>query len=232
MASPIPRPAATAVRTASPTRPTTAPSISNTVTVSLTVGAPTNTGLQLTTSSYVTFGDPAKLDLAQFTIETWFKRTGVGTSNTTGTGGITIVPLVTHGAPQSEGSNVDANWILGINTTGNVIAADFEGIDDPPTTGQNFPISGTTAITNDVWHHAAATFDGTTWSVYLDGVLEASATPGFHPRSDSIQPVALGTMIKSNGTTTHGRFDGVIDEARVWDHAGPVRRSWPARISS
>ena len=26
-------------------------------------------------------------------------------------------------------------------------------------------------------------------------------------------------MIETDGTTTHGRFDGVIDEARVWDHA-------------
>jgi hypothetical protein len=176
-------------------------------------------GLRLGTSSYVTFGDPSKLDLAQFTIETWFKRTGTGVANTTGTGGIDIVPLLTHGAPQAEGSNVDANWMLGINTAGNVIAADFEAIDDPGTTGQNIPISGTTPITNNVWHHAAATFDGTTWAVYLDGNLEASSTPGVHPRSDSIQHVALGTMIESDGTTTHGRFDGVIDEARVWNVA-------------
>ncbi len=189
---------------------------SNIVTVSLNVG---NTGLQLGTSSYVTFGDPAKLDLAQFTIETWFKKTGTGTPNTTGGGGITILPLLTHGAPQSEGSSVDANWILGINTTGNVIAADFEGIDDPSPTGQNAPVSGTTAITDNVWHHAAATFNGTTFAVYLDGNLEASITPGFHPRSDSAQPVALGTMIETDGTTTHGRFEGVLDEARVWNVA-------------
>ncbi len=83
---------------------------SNIVTVSLNVG---NTGLQLGTSSYVTFGDPAKLDLAQFTIETWFKKTGTGTPNTTGGGGITILPLVTHGSPEQENSDVDANWILG-----------------------------------------------------------------------------------------------------------------------
>ena len=82
-----------------------------------------------------------------------------------------------------------------------MIAADFEAIDDPAThTGQNVPISGTTAITINVWHHAAATFDGTTWAVYLDGNLEASATPGLHPRSDSIQGVALGAMIMSTGS--------------------------------
>ena len=46
---------------------------------------PGNEALDLGSGSgYVTFGDPAKLDLDQFTIETWFKRTGTGTSNTTG----------------------------------------------------------------------------------------------------------------------------------------------------
>ncbi len=176
-------------------------------------------GLKLGSSgAYVTFGDPAKLDLATFTVETWFKRTGIGTPNTTGTGGITIVPLLTHGAPEAEGSNVDANWILGINTAGNVIAADFEAVDDPAPTGQNVPISGITAITDDVWHHAAATFNGTTWAVYLDGNLEASVNPGLHPRSDSTQRVALGTMI-TTADAALGRFDGVIDEARVWSVA-------------
>ena len=46
----------------------------------------------------------------------------------TGTGGITLVPLVTKGRGESEGSNVDFNYILGIGTSANgaAIAADFE----------------------------------------------------------------------------------------------------------
>ena len=28
-------------------------------------------------------------------------------------------------------------------------------------------------MTSNVWHHAAATYDGTTWSLYLDGLPEA-----------------------------------------------------------
>ena len=77
-----------------------------------------------------------------------------------------------------------------------------------------------------MWHHAAATFDGTTFAVYLDGNLEASDDPGFHPRSDSRQGVGLGTMITTddfgNMPSYLGRFDGVIDEARVWDHARTI----------
>ena len=98
------------------------------------------------------------------------------------------------------------------------IAADFEAIDDPAPTGLNVPISGTTAITSNVWHHAAATFDGTTWAVYLNGNLEASTNPGLHPRSDSIQHAALGAMLPSGARPTPvGKFQGVLDEARVWN---------------
>ncbi len=78
-----------------------------------------------------------------------------------------------------------------------MIAADFEAIDDPadPTPAQNHPISGTTAITNNVWHHAAATFDGTTWRRLSRRQPRGERQPpAVHPRSDSIQRVALGAM--------------------------------------
>ena len=166
-------------------------------------------------NAYVTFGDPAALDLAQFTIETWFKRTGAGTSSTTGTSGVTsAIPLVTHGSPEADGSNVDANWVLVIDDTNDVIAADFEDM----ATGLNHPVYGTTPIVNDVWYHAAATFDGTTWRLYLNGNLETSLAVSAVPRSDSIQRAGLGTMIESDGTT-NGHFQGVLDEARVWNVA-------------
>ena len=132
---------------------------------------------------------------------------------------------MTHGAPEADGSNVDANWILGINTTGNVLGADFEDMK----TGLNHPVSGTTAITSNVWHHAAATYDGTTWRLYLDGALDGSLTISCssdaticEPRSDTIQRAALGTMLPSVGfsdPTPKGHFQGVLDEARVWNVA-------------
>ena len=174
-------------------------------------------GLEFTTASgsYVTFGDPAKLDLGTFTIETWFKRTGAGTSITTGTNGIpNAIPLVAHGAQQSEGGTVDANWMLVIDDATDVIAADFEDMVD----GTNHPVYGVTPITNDVWHHAAATYDGTTWKLYLDGYLEMTLVVGAAPRSDTIQHASLGTMLNTTGGT-NGFFQGVIDEPRVWNRA-------------
>ncbi len=176
------------------------------------------TGLDLGSSgAYVTFGDPAKLDLSTFTIETWFKRTGAGVANETGASGIAqFLPLVTHGGPQTEGGTVDANWLLGINDATDVLAADFEDT----ATGLNHPISGTTPLVNGVWYHAAATYDGSTWRLYLNGRLEATELESATPRSDTAQHAGLGVMLTTTGAPGNtARFQGVIDETRVWTGA-------------
>lgn len=180
------------------------------------------TGLQFDgTNDYVTFGVAPTLASQNFTVEAWFKRTGTGISNTTGTGGITaMIPIVTKGAPQAEASTVDANYILGINATSNVIAADFEEGTGSTSPGLNHPISGTTVILNNVWYHAAVTFSGGVFSLYLNGILENSLSLGASvwPQGASIQHTGLGTMLTSAGSPL-GYFAGVIDEARIWNFA-------------
>src|SRR5207237_588187 len=68
------------------------------------------------------------------------------------------------------------------------------------------------------WTHAAATYDGTTFRLYLDGVQQASVVRGQRPGADSIQHAGLGTAFNSTGVAA-GFFAGVIDEARVWNYA-------------
>ena len=49
----------------------------------------------------MTLLDPVKLDLPNFTVETWFRRDREGVAGTTGNGGMPdFIPLVTHGAPE------------------------------------------------------------------------------------------------------------------------------------
>jgi len=148
------------------------------------------------------------------------RRDAAGVATNTGTGGVVAVPLVTKGMAEVEGSNVDMNYFLGIRGSDNVLAADFEDM----ATGLNHPVVGTTVIPADgVWRHVAATYDGTTWRLYLNGALEASLAVGnFTPRFDSIQHAALGTALNSTGgvgTQTQGFFAGALDEARVWNYA-------------
>ena len=92
-----------------------------------------NYGMRFTASpagDYVTFGQATTtLGASQFTVETWFRRDAAGVTTNTGTGGLaSAIPLVTKGRAESEATNVDMNYFLGISTAGAnpVIAADFE----------------------------------------------------------------------------------------------------------
>jgi hypothetical protein len=67
------------------------------------------------TTGFVTFGRADALGASRFTLETWFKREGAGVSTSTGSGGVTAVPLVTKGRAENDGSNVDMNYFLGID---------------------------------------------------------------------------------------------------------------------
>ena len=171
------------------------------------------------TDGYVTFGDPAALDLFQFTVECWFRRDGAGITTSTGTGGVTdALPLVTKGRGEAEGSTVDMNYFLGIRDSDDVVFADFEEGAAGSSPGLNHPVVGVTPIVEGVWYHAAATYDGTAWTLYLNGNVEATLTVGQPPQGGSIQHAALGTGLNSTGVPA-GYLLGAIDEARVWDHA-------------
>ena len=106
-----------------------------------------------------------------------------------------------------------------------VIVADFEDA----ATGLNHPVVGTTAIPFDgVWRHVAATYDGTTWRLYLDGALQTPLVVGaFTPQFASIQHAALGTAFNSTGgvgSQTQGFFNGVMDEVRIWAGARTLQQ--------
>jgi hypothetical protein len=168
-------------------------------------------------NAYVTFGDPDELDLKEFTVEAWFRRDGAGTLRSTGSNGFNCIPIVTHGTAETDDSNVDMNFHLGIDNDTNVIGADLEEGAEGADPGNNHPVLGHTTIVNGVWYHAAVAYDGTRWRLYLNGELETEEFVGQLPRWNTIQPAALATGIQSDNTP-QGFFDGRIDEVRIWDH--------------
>ena len=158
---------------------------SNTVTVSLTVTASAgNTALQLNGSSqYATLGGSGDLQSATFTLELWFQRTGAGTPTSTGNGGITnAIPLITKGRAEAETAAADVNYFLGIDATSGKLVADFEEGQsgstpecEPSDHGHDCDRGGT------AWHHAAATYDGATWNLYLDGAWTGRSRSASRP---------------------------------------------------
>jgi hypothetical protein len=169
-------------------------------------------------NDYVTFGTASRLGSSNFTVEIWFRRTGSGSGASTGSGGVTAVPLIAKGRGEADGSNLDMNYFLGIRTSDNVLVADFEEGPTGASPGLNHPVAGVTPISNNVWHHAAATYDGATWRLYLNGVLERQLSIGRPVQANSIQHASLATALTSTGAAA-GFFQGILDEARIWDYA-------------
>jgi hypothetical protein len=164
---------------------------------------------------YVTMGNT--LGLSEFTISVWFKKDVGGVTGSSGAGGVNVIPLVAKGRGQNDASTLDCNYILGINSEG-VLSADFEEGADGYSPGLNHPVVGVTPVVEGVWQHAALSYDGMTWKVYLNGQLDAELYVGQPLRDDSIQHFGLGTAMNSNGVV-EGYFAGSLNEVSVWDHA-------------
>src|SRR5687767_2937575 len=124
--------------------------------------------------TYVTLGPAPGLNTATFTLELWFRRDGLGQAVSTGSGGVTGVPLISKGRSEgSENTTHDLNYFLGIDAVTGKLIADLEQGASGTDPGRNEFITGTTTIARDRWYHAAATYDGTTWRLYVNGVLDA-----------------------------------------------------------
>jgi hypothetical protein len=157
-------------------------------------------------------GRATELGLARFTVEAWVRRDGGGRAASTGVGGLALVPIAGKGRGEDDGSNVDCNYAFGF--FGDVLGADFEDM----ASGANHPVIGRTAVPAGQWHHVAASYDGTTWRLFLDGVLDGQSAARATPRADSIQHFGIGRLYDSMGAAA-GAFDGAIDEVRVWSRA-------------
>ncbi len=67
------------------------------------------------------------------------------------------------------------------------------------------------------WHHIAATYDGTTMKVYVDGTLDASSAVSLS-LPDSDQPLLVGATFggfSSESGWAQGYFAGQLDEVRI-----------------
>ena len=68
------------------------------------------------------------------------------------------------------------------------------------------------SVTIGVWHHIAATYDGTTMKIYVDGVLVASQVSANIYFSSTNQNLMIGSW------SNIGRYlNAAVDEVRVWN---------------
>ena len=190
------------------------------------------------TNQYVTFGAAPALGVTNFTLETWFKRTGAGVGVTTGTGGIaSAIPLVTKGGAEAESrANVNMNYFLGIDAASGVLVADFEEADGPT------PASTTRSAARhgrDQQRLAPRRRDlrrGTgTWRLYLDGTLDGTLVlTGSLPRRDRQHPARRARHVADldRRDRQRGGFFAGVDRRGPHLERRPQRRPDPGRPRS
>lgn len=171
-----------------------------------------SSGLVFDGSGGVVMGPAPALGLEVFTLEAWVRRDGRGAAAGTGVGGLKLVPIIAKGRGESDGSDLDCNYAFGFY--GDVLGADFEDMAG----GKNHPVYGKTPIPLGSWHHVAASYDGATWRLYVDGALDVEREVGAAPRHDSIQHFGLGAAYNSKGVAAGG-LRGALDEVRVYARA-------------
>jgi len=171
-------------------------------------------GITCGASQYITFGR-ANTGATTYTLSIWFYRTGTGSTASTGSGGVTAEPLIAKLVGESDGSNLDGNYFMGLQQSPLRLVGDFERTGN----GLNAPIIGSTTLSNNVWNHVAYVFDGSNSRLYVNGQADGNpiATTSV-PRSDSIQHLGICAGLNSSGTSS-GSFVGQVDEARIYNRA-------------
>jgi hypothetical protein len=79
----------------------------------------------------------------------------------------------------------------------------------------NVSTTSTGSLSASTWYHMAASHDGTTLRVYLDGVEIQTAAAGTARNAASAGNWRIGNL---DGTTTQF-YDGLIDDVRIYDRA-------------
>jgi hypothetical protein len=177
------------------------------------VRAANDTALRLANVSssntgYVRVPNDAAFSLQTFTLEAWVQRVGAGYGFTTDGGGAGIIAKPHENA---VGSNI-ASWHFDWNNSGQIV---FNLTHTLASSG--LYLNSAAVATPLAPHHLAVTFDGSTVRLYVDGALSASGAWSLGTVYYGADDILIGA--NNFGVGYFRRFDGYIDDVRVWDHA-------------
>lgn len=76
------------------------------------------------------------------------------------------------------------------------------------------PLSFSPTLSINTWYHVALTFDGSTKSLYIDGILQGTVSNAGTFTNTNSEPLLIGDF--DIATSDNGEWEGQIDEVRIW----------------
>src|SRR6185503_19113320 len=148
-------------------------------------------------SDFIDVADSAELDVFDFTVALWFK-TNTDYSGSEGA-------MANKGGFGSDTAGQNMNYGLWIDTA-NKLKGGFE-----TSAGTDRFVTSPRTVNDNLWHHAAVTYNRSTLILYLDGVQVATLATTDVPEDNAL-PFTLG----KNSRASDRYFNGLLDEVRVW----------------
>jgi len=145
--------------------------------------------------SYLDVNSTSTAQLSKFSVAAWFKTSTDYNSNA----------FIVNKAGASDNLNY-AIWM----TNAEKVGAGFE-----TSSGNAIFATSPLSYSDGKWHYAVVTFDGTTITLYLDGLPVGTRIASGIPDSGGEEPIRMGA--NSDGLSNF--FVGNVDEIRVWNAA-------------
>jgi hypothetical protein len=145
--------------------------------------------------SYLDVNSTNSAQLSKFSIAAWFKTSTDYKSDA----------FIVNKAGASDNMNYGI-WM----TNAEKVSGGFE-----TPNGNAFFATSPLSYRDDKWHYVVVTFDGSTITLYLDGLPIATKSTSGSPDSGGEKPIRMG----ANSQSPTNFFIGNVDEIRVWKSA-------------
>lgn len=126
---------------------------------------------------------------------------------------------------QSAGDSINSSWTNAVETTRALQVYKgklYAGLGDSQNAdamiysyGNNGYLQGSTSSFDTNWHHLAATYDGSSMKIFVDGALDGTASTALS-MPDKSQSLLIGQSYGADGAgSTQSRLNGSLDEVRI-----------------
>ena len=154
------------------------------------------TAIEFNGTNFLNVSNSSTIDVTgpEITVAGWFYMKG----NMNGSSSWTAIRKGDQQYLLEPGDNGENNWTFGVALN----------------TNEFLSVNTSTAVSIQTWHHIVGSFNGSTASIYVDGLIRNATTiPG---AARTIQSRSKDLLIGKNGTQI---FNGTIDELAIWNRS-------------